>query len=152
MVKNTTNTVKNLGENIASTYTLAAGGKQAEKERLQAKEDNIAARDKERQKLYRNKLGVPKSEMKQVMEEYKEYRKSGVTDDNIIIKAMQADDDIFGQGRASREKIILAGLASDVGKDNKAIKTLEDRLSEIGLSKEHVKTYIDKIREINDVI
>ena len=152
MVKNTTNTVKNLGENIASTYTLAAGGKQAEKERLQAKEDNIAARDKERQKLYRNKLGVPKSEMKQVMEEYKEYRKSGVTDDDIIIKAMQADDDIFGQGRASKEKIILAGLASDVGKDNKAIKTLEDRLSEIGLSKEYVKTYIDKIREINDVI
>lgn len=152
MVKNTTNTVKNLGENIASTYTLAAGGKQAEKERLQAKEDNIAARDKERQKLYRNKLGVPKSEMKQVMEEYKEYRKSGVTDDDIIIKAMQADDDIFGQGRASREKIILAGLASDVGRDNKKIKDLEGRLTEIGMSKENVKNYINEIREINDVV
>ncbi len=99
-----------------------------------------------------NKLGVPKSEMKQVMEEYKEYRKSGVTDDNIIIKAMQADDDIFGQGRASREKIILAGLASDVGRDNKKIKDLEGRLTEIGMSKENVKNYINEIREINDVV
>lgn len=143
---------KNLEENIASTYTLAAGGQQAEKERQQAIEDKAAMKDKERQKLYMDKLNIPRSEVKQVMQEAQEYRKSGITDDKLIIKAMKADEDKFGPGRANEERIILAGLASEVGNDNKKIKDLESRLKERGLSDKDVNKFIGGIREINDVV
>ena len=137
---------------MVSTYTVAAKGQKAEKERQQAIEDKEAMKDKERQKLYMNKLNIPKSEVKQVMQEAQEYRRSGITDDKLIIKAMKADEDKFGPGRANEERIILAGLANEVGNDNKKIKNLEARLTERGLSKEDVNKYISGIREINDVV
>ena len=49
-------------------------------------------KDKARQEKYMNKLDVPKSEMKRVMEDYQKYRQSGITDDDIIIGAMKADE------------------------------------------------------------
>ena len=142
----------NIKDNVVSTYTVAAKGEKAEKERQQAIEDKEAMKDKERQKLYMNKLNIPKSQVKQVMQEAQEYRKSGITDDKLIIKAMQADDEKFGPGRANEERIILAGLASEVGNDNKKIKDLESRLKERGLSDKDVNKFIGGIREINDVI
>lgn len=144
--------IQNVSENIASTYTTARGGRKAEKERQQAIEDRAAMRDKERQQKYMEKLKVPKSEMKQVMKEYQEYRKSGITDDDVIIGAMRADKEKFGTDRANRERIILAGLASEVGKDNKKIKDLESRLKERGLSEKDVNKFIGGIREINEVV
>ena len=135
---------------MVSTYTTAKGGQKAEKERQQAIEDKAAMKDKERQKLYMDKLNIPKSEVKQVMQEAQEYRKSGITDDKLIIKAMKAEG--FGEDRANDERIILAGLASEVGKDNKKIKDLETRLTERGLSKADVNKFIGGIREINDVV
>lgn len=149
IARNASTGIQNVGENMASTYTTARGGRKAEKERQQAIEDRAAMRDKERQKKYMDKLKVPKSEMKQVMKDYQEYRKSGITDDDVIIGAMKAEG--FGNGRANDERIILAGLANDVGKDQKKIKNLQERLTERGFKPEDVKKYIDGIREINDV-
>ena len=145
------NVAGNLKENVISTYTKAAGGQQAEKARLQAKEDAQAMKDKNRQQLYKEKLNIKTSgELKQVMKDAQEYRKSGITDDKLIIKAMKADG--FGDGRANDERIILAGLASEVGRDNKKIKDLESRLGERGLSSEDVKKFISGIRDINDAV
>lgn len=152
IASNVARSASNLKENVVSTYTVAAKGQKAEKERKQAIEDKEAMKDKERQKLYMNKLNIPKSEVKQVMQEAQEYRRSGITDDKLIIKAMKADEDKFGPGRANEERIILAGLANEVGNDNKKIKNLEARLTERGLSKEDVNKYISGIREINDVV
>lgn len=152
IASNVARSANNLKENVVSTYTVAAKGQKAEKERQQAIEDKEAMKDKERQKLYMNKLNIPKSEVKQVMQEAQEYRRSGITDDKLIIKAMKADEDKFGPGRANEERIILAGLANEVGNDNKKIKNLEARLTERGLSKEDVNKYISGIREINDVV
>ena len=152
IASNVARSAGNIKDNVVSTYTVAAKGEKAEKERQQAIEDKAAMKDKERQKLYMNKLNIPKSQVKQVMQEAQEYRKSGITDDKLIIKAMQADDEKFGPGRANEERIILAGLANEVGKDNKKIKDLEARLTERGLSKEDVNKFIGGIREINDVV
>ena len=146
---NVARSASNIRDNVVSTYTVAAKGEKAEKERQKAIEDKAAAKDKERQKLYMDKLKVPKSEMKRVMEEYQEYRKSGITDDDVIIGAMKAEG--FGDGRANDERIILAGLANDVGNDQKKIKNLQERLTERGFKPEDVKRYIDGVREINKV-
>ena len=137
-------------ENIASTYTTAAKGEEAEKARQLAMEDKQAMRDKERQKLYADKLNIPKGDIKQVMKEAQEYRANGITDDETIIKAMQAEG--FGSDRASKERVLLAGLASEVGNDNKKIKDLESRLSEKGLSPEDVKKYVEGVRNITGAI
>ena len=66
------------------------------------------------------------------------------------IKAMNADG--FGEGRANNERIILAGLANEVGNDNKKIKDLESRLKDRGLDDTDVKKYIDGIRDITGAV
>ena len=151
IIQGASNTVETIGNNIASIYTKAAKGEEAEKERLQAKEDKALMKDASRRKLYAEKVkNVSKSEIKQVMKEAQEYRESGITDDELIIKAMNADG--FGEGRANNERIILAGLANEVGNDNKKIKDLESRLKDRGLDDTDVKKYIDGIRDITGAV
>ena len=150
IVKNASNAVENAGESAISTYTIAAKGQEAEKARLQAKEDKAAMKDEERQKLYMEKLKISKSQIKDVMKDAQEYRESGVTDDRLIIKAMKAEG--FGEGRANNERVILAQLANETGKDNKKIEDIKKRLSSRGLSNEDVNKYIDGIREITGAV
>ena len=150
IASNASHKVEEVGENIASTYTLAAGGQEAEKKRLQAKEDKAAMKDKERQKMYMDKLGVSEDKIKDVMKEAQEYRESGVTDDKLIIKAMKADG--FGEGRANNERVILAQLANETGNDNKKIEDLRKRLADRGLSETDVNKYIDGIRDITGAV
>ena len=133
-----------------TTYTIAAHGTDAEKDRQRAIEDKAAMKDKDRQKLYADELNISKKEVKQVMEEAQKYRENGITDDDVIIKAMKADG--FGDDRASQERILLAGLASETGNDNKKIKDLETRITERGLRPEDVKKYVDGVRGITGAI
>lgn len=142
--------VQSVGNSAASTYTIATKGENAEKARQRAIEDKAAMKDKDRQKLYADELDISKGEVKQVMQEAQQYREQGITDDDVIIKAMKAEG--FGNDRASQERILLAGLASETGKDNKKIKDLETRLTEKGLKPEDVKKYVDGVREITGAI
>lgn len=150
IITNADNKVEEIGEKAASTYTIAAKGQEAEKARLQAKEDKAAMKDSERQKMYMEKLKVSKSQIKDVMKDAQEYRESGVTDDKLIIKAMKADG--FGEGRANNERIILAQLANETGSDNKKIGDLKKRLEERGLEKKDVDRYIGGIRDITGAV
>ena len=142
--------VKEAASSAASTYTIATKGEEAEKQRQRDLEDKAAMKDKDRQKLYADKLEIPKGDIKKVMKEAQEYRANGITDDEMIIKAMKAEG--FGNDRASKERVLLAGLASEVGNDNKKIKDLESRLGEKGLSPQDVKKYVDGVREITGAI
>ena len=142
--------VKQIGKTAASTYTLTAHGADAEKARQRAIEDKAAMKDKDRQKLYQEELQLKKGEVKQAMEDAQQYREQGITDDDMIIKAMKAKG--FGNERASQERILLAGLASETGNDNKKIKDLESRLTERGLDQKDVKKYVDGVREITGAI
>ena len=150
VVKDASETLRDVGATAASTYTIAAHGTEAEKERQLAIEDREAMKDKDRQKLYADELNLSKGEVKQVMEEAQQYREQGITDDGVIIKAMKTDG--FGNGRASQEKILLAALASETGKDNKKIKDLEERLKDKIPDENEVKKYIDGVREITGAI
>ena len=152
IASNASRGIQDVGEKAVSTYTTAAKGADAEKARIQAKEDKAAMKDKARQEKYMKKLEVPKSEMKQVMEEYKKYRQSGITDDDIIIGAMKADEDKFGRGRANDERILLAAIANETGRDNKRIKEYGERLKELGLSDNDVKKFTNEVRSIHKLI
>ena len=152
IASNASRGIQDIGEKAVSTYTTAAKGADAEKARLQAKEDKAAMKDKARQEKYMNKLDVPKSAIKQVMEDYQKYRQSGITDDDIIIGAMKADRDKFGDGRANDERILLAAIANETGRDNKKIKEYGERLKELGLSEDDVKKFTNEVRNIHKMI
>lgn len=143
--------IQKAGESAASTYTLNARGVEAERQRQIAIEERAAMKDKNRQRLYKEKLGLKNNEqVKAALEDARKFRENGIMDDELIIKAMDAEG--FGDERASRERIILAGLASETKNDNKKIKDVQSRLQERGLSNDDVKKYIDGIRDITGAV
>lgn len=143
-----TDFISNAKEDAASTYTLTAYGTEAEKERKKQQDDKRVMKDKERRQLYENKLKLNKQQAIEAMKEAQKYRESGITDDEIIIKAMKSEQ--FGTERASKEKIILAGLASEVGKDKKQLEYVQKELGKKGISSEDIEKYTAGIKEIND--
>lgn len=109
-------------------------------------------KDKDRRKLYQNKLGAEKEEMDKIMEQVIDYRKAGINDDNIIIKAMQADEKSFGKERNSAQKILLARIATDVNGDEKKLQTQEERLAKKKFSQEDIDKFSDAVRSMYDMI
>ena len=136
-------------ENVASTFTLNAKGSQAEKERKQKEADARAKMDQNRRSLYKEKLRLRNNaEINQAMEDAQKYREFNITDDKLIIKAMQHNE--FGEERAANRKIALAALAKEVGRDDKKLKSITEQLKNKGVSDRDIKSYIKGIRQIND--
>lgn len=131
-----------------SIYTLNAHGPEAEKQRQKDIADRKAMQDKERRKLYENKLKLSAAQAKEAMQDAQKYRESGITDDELIIKTMKSQQ--FGTERASKEKIILAGLAGEVGKEEKKLKYVQQQLKDKGISKEDIDKYTAGIKDVNE--
>ena len=135
----------NVIEAAKGTYTTAAYGEDAEKQRQKDRADRLAMMDKDRRKKYAEEFGLKnKRAIDEVMDASQIFRKSGITDDDIIIKAMKADG--FGDDKASRERVILAGLASETGNDVEKIEKIEKRLQEKGAPASDARKYTDTIR------
>ena len=105
--------------------------------------DKQALRDPERIRKYQEKLKVSKKEARRIMkEEAQKYREAGVTDDKLIIKAMKASEDDFGVDRASKQRIILAQMAEEVGDNQKKLKHLKEGLVERGVPRGDIDKYM----------
>lgn len=109
-------------------------------------------KDKDRRKLYQNKLGAKKEEVDEIMEQVIDYRKAGVKDDNIIIKAMQADEKSFGKERNSAQRVLLASIASKVNGDEEKLEKQEERLAKRKFSEEDINKFSDAIRSMYDML
>ena len=143
--------IKGSIDKMASDYTIKTKGIEAEEQRQNRIADQAAMKDKERQKLYKEKLKLDsKADVKAALEAAQKYRESGITDDKIIIKAMKAKG--FESEIASDERIILAGLAQETGNDQKKIDQVQKRLEDRGFDNKQIKKYIDGIRDINKAI
>lgn len=143
--------IKGSIDRMASEYTIKTKGFEAEEQRRNKIADQAAMKDKERQKLYKEKLELDsKADVKAALEDAQKYRESGITDDKLIIKAMNAKG--FESERASDERIILAGLAQETGNDQKKIDQVQKRLEDRGFDSNQIKKYIDGIRDINKAI
>lgn len=135
-------------ETIASTYTIAAHGRDAEEERLKKQADVEAMRDRNRRKLYADKLDLSAKEAKEAMKKAQKYREAGITDDELIIKAMKSKT--FTSDIDSDERIIAASLASEVGKDQKKLEYVKKELGKkSGVSQDDINKYEKGIKEIN---
>lgn len=138
-------------ESAASTYTISAHGYEAEEERQKRQADKAAMRDKNRQELYARKLKLAeKKQIEQVMREAQEYREAGITDDDLIIKAMKSKD--FEGDRASEERIIAASLAKEVkkqsGSEDQKMKVAIKTMEEHNLSQADIDRYDKGIRKL----
>lgn len=115
--------------------------------------DKQALRDPERIRKYQEKLKVSKKEARRIMKEHpQKYREAGVTDDKLIIKAMKASEHDFGVDRASKQRIILAQMAEEVGDNQKKLKHLKEGLVERGVPRGDIDKYIKTIKDINKII
>lgn len=145
-------TIQNGIETASSTYTLQAHGSEAEEKRQKEKADKDAMRNADRRKKYAEKLKLKdKAAIQEAMKQAQTYRESGITDDDLIIKAMKAKS--FNSERDSRERIITAGLAEKAknnGQDvEKNLDYIKGQLSEKGINKKDIDKYITGIKEIN---
>ena len=137
-----------VGRNAAETFAEGYGGKEAVEELDKKTADWAARHNKERRKLYENKLNIQKKDVDQAMDDAQKYRDAGITDDDLIIKAMKAEG--FDQDRGSRQRVILAGLASEVGTDKKELERMKKGLEDQGIEKKEIKKYEDAIKKMND--
>lgn len=140
-------------DSAKTTYTTEAFGEDAEKARQNAILDKQAMKDKGRRKQYAEELKLSsKKDIDSALQAAQKYRENGITDDNLIIKSMQLNEKEYGDELASKEKMIVAGLANEVGKDNKKIKVLQERLKERGIPDAEAKKYIDGIRKVTKAL
>lgn len=111
-----------------------------------ARLDEKFLKDKEAREKY--ELAFGKDGRDEAMQKAIDYRRYGVTDDNMIIKAMKLDGSKYGEGdlgdASSNKRISYAKIAS-TAKTEKDLQDYGKRLAENGVS-------ADKIKQINRVI
>ena len=101
------------------------------------------------QQKYREKFG--KSKYKEAMQKAIEYRKMGITDDNVIMKAMKLKGNGFSEDLADTNKIRAAIIATKVNKE-KEIESLSKRLKAKGAQEQEVETLMEQVRKIKGML
>lgn len=109
--------------------------------------DNAFMKDKDVQKKYRDKFG---KDYIKAMEKAKKYREHGITDNDVIIKAMKANVKGVSDELDSNQRIAAAKFASQVSNE-KDIETVSNRLKEKGIKEDKIKVQKDILRQIKDL-
>lgn len=115
-------------------------------ERMQnAKMDEKFIKDKEKRKLYSTHFNNAKGEeLKKIMEQAKKYREYGITDDTLIMRAM----DLNANNRADKRSIAAAKMAQSA-KSEKDLEQMMKRFAKAGASKTQQEQMEKRIRAIN---
>ena len=138
--------------NIRQTYMESRYDKDELERKQNELSDNAWRNDKETIGMYKEKFGTKtedngKRAWENAMDNAKEYRKMGITDDKAIMAAMKLDG-LSDDNKTSKERIALAKAASTV-KSDKEVKAYGERLSELGISDDKVKQVTRNIRKMN---
>lgn len=127
-----------------------------DKDELEQKQNELLdkawRKDKETIEMYKEKFGTDREDngkraWENAMDNAKEYRKMGITDDKAIMAAMKLDG-LSDDNKTSKERMALAKAASTV-KSDKEVKAYGERLSELGISDAKVKQVKSNIRKMN---
>ena len=115
------------------------------KEKMKDLADERFLNSKKKQEKYRRRYG---RKYRKAMEDAIEYRKQGVTDDDLIMDAMDLNIRGFDRyDRVDKKKIAAAKLATGVSKE-KDLTNVEKRLKELGIDPEQVDLQKAAIREL----
>ena len=135
------NSIKKQHEAIQKTQY---GSKQY-KQMANDKKDEEFMKDAEMRKLYADRFNLTKKEdIDQVMKDAVEYRKYGVTDNSVIMKAMGFDKN----NRTSKESIAAARLSA-ISKTQDDLDKAMERYAQSGASKTQIARMRKNIESIN---
>jgi hypothetical protein len=149
------NSAANLGERAASSTSSGLRSlkntyqeNRYDKDELKAKQnaalDREWEKDKKTKQLYKQKFG---EEYKQKMEEAKEYRKYGVTDDNAIMAAINLKEK--DRSITKEEGIAYAKIAS-VAKTDKELEDYSKRLKDNGIDEAKIAQIKSNVRKMHE--
>lgn len=119
-------------------------GKERYQEYLNKQSDKAFMKSKEVKEQYQKAFG---EQYKEVMEKAMEYRKHGVTDNEVIIKAMKSKAKGVGKDYADSKRIAAAKLAKNVNNE-KDVETIGNRLKDRGVSEAQIRQQKDMLRDI----
>ncbi len=130
-------------DNIRERY-YKYEGKERYQEFLNKQSDKAFNKSKEVKEQYQKAFG---EEYKKAMEKAMEYRKHGVTDNQLIIKAMKSKTKGVGKDYADSKRIAAAKLAKNVNNE-KDVETIGNRLKDKGVSEAQIKQQKEMLRDI----
>lgn len=130
-------------DNIRERY-YKYEGKERYQEFLNKQSDKAFNKSKEVKEQYQKAFG---EEYKKAMEKAMEYRKHGVTDNQVIIKAMKSKTKGVGKDYADSKRIAAAKLAKNVSTE-KDVETIGNRLKDKGVSEAQIKQQKEMLRDI----
>ena len=153
IAKNTMNGIPRAGHAIADAANRGADAYRQQRddpEQYQAylnqKADNEYRKSKETQDKFTKAFGA--SESKERIEQSIRYRQNGVTDTDLIIKAMKLDSGAIGKtASTSKERIAAAKLASGVS-NSKDVNSMQSRLEKKGYNKQLVEQNMEAVRKL----
>ena len=142
LVSNAGSKVSEVKNTLSSNYRRSLYGADAQKA-LNRELDEKFKKDREAIRLYKEHFG---KQYKQAMENAIQYRQYGVTDDKMIIKAMQLEG-LSNSDATSEERISLAKIAS-TAKTEKELQEYNERLRENGISDIRIRDINRNIRNM----
>ena len=149
IVKNTsdlTQKMANAASKAHDNYRRERDTPEEYKQYLNEKADNEFRKNKEVQEKFKQEFG--RTEAKDKIEDAMEYRKHGVTDTDLIIKAMKLDSGAIGKTEStSKERIAAAKLASGVS-SAKDVNSMQSRLEKKGYDKKIVEQNMEAVRKL----
>ena len=130
-------------KNVKSRY-LQYEGKERYQEYLNKRSDKAFMKSKEVKEQYQKAFD---KQYKEAMEKAMEYRKHGVTDNEVIIKAMKSKAKGVGKDYADSKRIAAAKLAKNVNNE-KDVETIGNRLKDRGVSEAQIRQQQEMLRDI----
>lgn len=152
-----TDTVAKVPSGVSSAYRKVSGevsnireryhkyeGKERYQEYLNKQSDKAFMKSKEVKEQYQKAFD---KQYKEAMEKAMEYRKHGVTDNEVIIKAMKSKAKGVGKDYADSKRIAAAKLAKNVNNE-KDVETIGNRLKDRGVSETQIRQQKEMLRDI----
>ena len=118
--------------------------KERYQEYLNKQSDKAFMKSKEVKEQYQKAFD---KQYKEAMEKAMEYRKHGVTDNEVIIKAMKSKAKGVGKDYADSKRIAAAKLAKNVNNE-KDVETIGNRLKDRGVSETQIRQQKEMLRDI----
>lgn len=139
-------------EEAKDVYNKGAYSKE-DYEKIKNKElDDKFMKDKKVKEKYYEAFKKDKEKAKRAMEAALKYRSYGITDDDVIIKAMKAKSKYIKENDFDNQKRIVAAQLAQQVSNEKDIQTARDRLQEKGVKKEHAYDQAEMLRQIKDLV
>lgn len=143
-VKSTKN---NINDNVAKE--MYKNDPKGYKQYLNEKSDKEFLKDEDVKQQYIEAFGKNNADSR--MKDAIKYRKHGVTDNKLIIKAMKQNSPSLGEDLASDRRIVSAKLASNISNE-KDMEAMTKRLKSKGISDKNIEEQANIIRSMKDMV